>query len=195
MLQGLTADGVEQLSNDPEGNTAPSQEVEVQDSNNCEPIKKKSTKRKNTAMPNHISTAIEKLEDLKKTSDQKDEFDYFGLNIAHQLRTLSLERALKCQSQIQDLLMHERVDYEREKNSSSRFSNSSLSYISSISPVQSPTYEKPTNAIKDLGLIQSDANLIQDDEHCYKNVDEPGSSNNCDILTQAIGSILSEPYF
>ncbi|CAH1979568.1 unnamed protein product [Acanthoscelides obtectus] len=43
----------------------------------------------------NILSAMEKLEDLKKGVREKDEFDYFGMNIAHQLRNLSIQRTVK----------------------------------------------------------------------------------------------------
>lgn len=54
-------------------------------------------KLKKAAVPDHISVAIEKLEELRKGPQEKDECDYFGMKIAHQLRSLSLDCALNCQ--------------------------------------------------------------------------------------------------
>ncbi|KAL1516125.1 hypothetical protein ABEB36_000046 [Hypothenemus hampei] len=53
-------------------------------------------RKSNDTVPHHIAIAMEKLEQLKNSSMEKDEFDYFAMNIARQLRSLSLERALKC---------------------------------------------------------------------------------------------------
>ncbi|KAL1493784.1 hypothetical protein ABEB36_009473 [Hypothenemus hampei] len=91
-------------------------------------------RKSNDTVPQHIAIAMEKLEQLKNSSMEKDEFDYFAMNIARQLRSLSLERALKCQLEFQNILMKERLEYEKQKSESFYSSHSSYS----VSAVSSP---------------------------------------------------------
>lgn len=166
--------------------------------------KSKAKRKKHTVVPDHISVAMENLDELKKGLKDKNEFDYFGINIAHQFRALPLKHALNYQTMIQHILMRQRIDYVREKSLSSRSSHTSAPLLSPVSSLQSPLYEED---------LQQESCLISQPEsssmewtignHNTNSAESHYVGNSCagfsvdtsnDILSQAIGTILTNSY-
>ncbi|XP_066151266.1 uncharacterized protein [Euwallacea fornicatus] len=63
-----------------------------------------------------LERVYQKSPAMESYTATKDEWYHFSNNIACQLRTLPLERALMCQKKIVDILTEERIDYLLTKN-------------------------------------------------------------------------------
>lgn len=73
-------------------------------------IQTMSKKRKQDQRLTAVTNAIDTLKELKSTTVQiEDEFDFFGRNVASQLRQLPLVNSLRLQTKIQGLLAEERI--------------------------------------------------------------------------------------
>lgn len=69
-----------------------------------------SKKRKQDQRLTAVTNAIDTLKELKSATVQnEDEFDFFGRNIASQLRQLPLVNSLRLQTKIQGLIAEERI--------------------------------------------------------------------------------------
>ncbi|KAH1010209.1 hypothetical protein HUJ05_004540 [Dendroctonus ponderosae] len=92
------------------------EEVDIDDYNISQPLAPKKRKMSNHLVFEPLKEAkADSIEVFPKTTPidegQKDEWYYFTNNVACQLKTLPLERALKCQKKIVDILTEERIDY------------------------------------------------------------------------------------
>lgn len=68
-------------------------------------------------VPPHMRSALNTLDIIRSSEAQpiQDEFQYFGLNLAAQLRELPKLRALILQDKLQKIISQERIDYETSR--------------------------------------------------------------------------------
>ncbi|KXJ78362.1 hypothetical protein RP20_CCG004814 [Aedes albopictus] len=78
-------------------------------------VKPKATSDEN--VPPHITSALNKLDNIRASVSPpiQDEFQYFGLNLAAQLRDMPKLRALVLQDKLQRMVALERIEYESSR--------------------------------------------------------------------------------
>ncbi|XP_058454784.1 uncharacterized protein LOC131432492 [Malaya genurostris] len=184
------------ISNECSYERAPSSE-DAQDKLTFEPArvpKKMRTHQEN--VPNHIQSAIIKLEEIRKASTVSDEFHHFGQTIAFQLRNMPKLNAYVLPDRIQRMVSEERIKYECERaNCESSLLSQSISY-------NPPNLDPFTNMKEQTsGLIRTEKVLqvenaseeIHDDNSSFSFTNEMDASFITNLVScEMDGSICAE---
>ncbi|XP_058445150.1 uncharacterized protein LOC131426433 [Malaya genurostris] len=136
-------------------------------------------------VPNHIQSAIIKLEEIRKASTVSDEFHHFGQTIAFQLRNMPKLNAYVLQDRIQRIVSEERIKYERER------ANCESSLLSQSISCNPPNLDPFTNMKEQTsGLIRTEvlqventSEEIHDDDSSFSVTNEKDASFITDLVS------------
>jgi len=111
-----------------------------------------------------VEKAIDKLSKISsENKDTDNEFDYFGKNLAVQLKNMPIDRALICQEKLQKVINEERMFQFTQQtlmnNATNRHIDMSIGWdhYPSVSPIISENTSSSTTSFSETNCILSQA--------------------------------------